>query len=437
MPSATRRRTPAPSVPVEQTTLANGLRVVLAPDRAAPTVAVCVLYDVGFRSEPEGRTGFAHLFEHLMFEGSWSLPKLRHAELVQGNGGVFNGQTRADATVYFEQLPASALELGLFLEADRMRAVRLDEETLANQIAVVQEEIRVNVLNRPYGGFPWITLPPVLFDTYNNAHNGYGSFVDLEAATVDDAADFFTRYYTPSNAVLCLAGGFDPDAALPLVERHFGSIPGRRAPKRPSFAEPIPTSERRQKMTDPLAPLPALALGYRVPDPLGDLDAYLAAVVSTEVLTDGDASRLHQRLVKNDRCATHVGGYVGTFGDPFDVRDPTMLQLVAYHPPDVATDTVLTGLDDEVDQTVADLGADELRRVVTSMQAGLLRELDDAVSRGLMLAVLEQLRGDPGLAARLPGLLAEVTPAGVSEALATWVRPDSRAVLEVVPGGQA
>jgi predicted Zn-dependent peptidase len=397
-------------------------------------VAVCVLYDVGFRSEPEGRTGFAHLFEHLMFEGSWSLPKLRHAELVQGNGGVFNGQTRSDATVYFEQLPATALELGLFLEADRMRAVRLDEETLANQIAVVQEEIRVNVLNRPYGGFPWITLPPVLFTTYNNAHNGYGSFVDLEAATVDDAADFFTRYYAPSNAVLCLAGSVDPDTALPLVERHFGSIPGRPAPKRPSFAEPVPTTQRRATMVDGLAPLPALALGYRVPDPLAELDAYLAAVVAAEVLTDGDASRLHERLVKKERCATHVGGYVGTFGDPFDVRDPTMLQLVAYHPPDVAADAVLAALDDEVERTVADLEADELSRVVTSMQAGLLRQLDDAVARGLMLAVLEQLRGDPGLAARLPGLLAEVTPAAVSEALAAWVRPDRRAVLEVVPG---
>src|SRR5687767_7956482 len=166
---AVRTKIPTPSLPLERFTLGNGLRVVLQPDRTAPAVAVLVRYDVGFRSEPEGRTGFAHLFEHLMFEGSTSLEKLRHAQLVQSNGGTFNGHTTPDATVYFEQLPAGALELGLFLEADRMRAVRLNEETMANQIAVVKEEIRVNVLNRPYGGFPWIKLPEVLYSTFNNA----------------------------------------------------------------------------------------------------------------------------------------------------------------------------------------------------------------------------------------------------------------------------
>ena len=273
MPARVAAARPRVAFPVERFRLANGLRVVVSPDRSAPVVVVAVYYDVGFRSEPEGRTGFAHLFEHLMFEGSVHLEKMQHARLVQGNGGEFNGSTAEDFTNYFEMLPSGALELGLFLEADRMLGVRLNEETLANQTAVVKEEIRVNVLNRPYGGFPWIHLPPVLFRTFNNAHNGYGSFVDLEAATIEDAAEFFERYYAPANAVLAVVGDADPDAVQGLVERHFGAVPSRPAPTLPGWWEPPPDSERRAVHDDALAPAPALAVGYRVPDPV---DAILA-----------------------------------------------------------------------------------------------------------------------------------------------------------------
>ena len=185
---------PATNYPVERFTLANGLRVVLAPDRSAPVIGVAVVYDVGIRSEPEGRTGFAHLFEHLMFQGSENLEKLAHFRYIQGSGGTFNGSTHLDYTDYFETLPANALERTLFLEADRMRGPRLTEENLRNQVDVVKEEIRVNVLNRPYGGFPWLQLPPIAFESFANTHDGYGSFVDLESSAVDDAADFFEKY---------------------------------------------------------------------------------------------------------------------------------------------------------------------------------------------------------------------------------------------------
>src|ERR687893_2804802 len=169
-------RIPSPAVELYRETLPNGLRVVLTPDRSAPVVAVGVHYDVGFRSEPKGRTGFAHLFEHLMFQGSESLEKLAHFRHVQGSGGVFNGSTHQDYTDYFEVLPAAALERALFLEADRLRAPKLTIENLRNQVDVVKEEIRLNVLNRPYGGLAWITLPPVLFETFPHAHKGYGDF---------------------------------------------------------------------------------------------------------------------------------------------------------------------------------------------------------------------------------------------------------------------
>jgi predicted Zn-dependent peptidase len=237
---------PSTRYPIERFTLDNGLRVVLAPDRSAPVIGVAVVYDVGIRSEPEGRTGFAHLFEHLMFQGSENLEKLAHFRHVQGSGGTFNGSTHLDYTDYYETLPANALERALFLEADRMRGPRLTEENLRNQVDVVKEEIRVNVLNRPYGGFPWLKLPPVMFDTFPNAHDGYGSFGDLESATVDDARAFFERYYAAGNAVLAVSGDFDVAEATSLVERHFGDAraagpaaaglrragPDRRAPAR-------------------------------------------------------------------------------------------------------------------------------------------------------------------------------------------------------------
>ena len=428
---------PRPRLAVERFALDNGLRVVVSPDRSVPTVGIAVFYDIGFRSEPVGRTGFAHLFEHLMFQGSASLDKGEADRLIEGNGGVGNGSTHADYTNYITQLPSNALDLGLFLEADRMRAARLTDETLRNQIEVVKEEIRVNVLNRPYGGFPWIDLPPVMFKTYNNAHNGYGSFVDLESATTDDAADFFRRYYCPANAVLSVAGDLDADEARALIERHFGDIPRRRPPARPDFSEPPPKSERRQATVDRLAPLPAIALGYRIPDPIGKLGEYLPVVVLGDLLAGGEASRLYQRLVKRDRTATHAFGMVGTFGDPFDVRDPTMLQLLAYLPPGTPLDVVLEGIDDEIGELTQGVPGDEVDRVVTGLASEWFRQLDNVLERAMVIGVLEQQRKRPELVNELPALLADVTPDAVAGAAEAWLRGRGRAVLEIIPGAPA
>ena len=419
---------------LQRFTLPNGLRVVLAPDRSAPVIGVAVVYDVGIRSEPEGRTGFAHLFEHLMFQGSESLEKLAHFRHIQGSGGTFNGSTHIDYTDYYEMLPSNALERALFLEADRMRGPRLTQENLRNQVDVVKEEIRVNVLNRPYGGFPWLKVPPVMFETFPNAHDGYGSFEDLEAATVPDAAEFFERYYAAGNAVLAVAGDFDADRAARLVERHFGDVPARPAPVRPDFTEADLTGERRDAYTDRLAPLPAVAAAWRVPDPVRDFGAYLPYVVLAEILTDGDASRLVQRLVLTDRSVTSVGGYIGFMGEPFEVRDPTALLLQAHLPPGGSVDPVLTTMAEECDKVANEgLTEGELARTVARMATHLLRDTDALLGRALRLAVLEQQRGDAGLAAQLPQLLAEVTEDQVRAAAATLV-PSRRAVVEVIPG---
>jgi zinc protease len=428
---------PAPTFEIVRHTLENGLRVVVAPDRSAPVVGVAVLYDVGFRSEPEGRTGFAHLFEHLMFQGSVTLDKLEHFRYVESSGGTFNGSTHFDYTNYYEALPANALERGLFLEADRMRGPRITEENLANQLDVVKNEIRVNVLNAPYGGFPWIYLPPVLFDTFANSHNGYGGFEDLESATTDDAKDFFQRYYAPANAVLTVAGDLDVDETLALVEKHFGDIRKRRAPKRPSFAEPPLTAERRETHTDPHAPIPAVAVGYRVPDPVAHLDELLAVLMLAEVLTDGDASRLQRRLVHQDRLVTDIEAYVGEFGDPFDERDPTALTISAHYPASTKLDAVLGAVDEELAKVADDgLARGELDRVRTRLVSVLVRDLDAVLSRTLEIAKYELVHGRAELISELPERLAAVTAADVQHAAST-LRPDNRAVLELIAGGAA
>ncbi|UQS22730.1 insulinase family protein [Amycolatopsis thermalba] len=417
-------------------TLHNGLRVVLAPDPTAPVVGVAVHYDVGFRSEPEGRTGFAHLFEHLMFQGSESLEKLAHFKLVQSSGGTFNGSTHPDYTDYYEVLPSAALERALFLEADRMRAPKLTRENLANQIDVVKEEIRLNVLNRPYGGFPWILLPPVLYSTFPNAHNGYGDFTDLEQASLDDCAAFFDTYYSPANAVLTVAGDVEPDRARELIEKHFGDVPHRPAPPKRSFAEPPPSGEVRGHHTDPHAPLPALAVGYRLPDPVGELDAYLANLVLAGVLTDGDGSRLQQRLVHREPLVTDIGAGAGLFG-PFEARDPDTFSITAIHSPDVSAERVLTAIDEELEKLAATPpDAQELAKVTARWSASLHAEHDRLMSRTLSLGAFELLYGDPTLVSRLPDRMAAVTSEDVAAA-AKALRPDSRAVLLVEPEGGA
>lgn len=413
--------------------LRNGLRVVLSPDPGAVAVGVAVHYDVGMRSEPAGRTGFAHLFEHLMFEGSESVATHEHARLVQGVGGSFNGSTHPDYTEYHEVIPPHALDRTLFLEADRMRSPSLTEATLRNQIDVVKEEIRVNVLNRPYGGFPWLALPPVLFESFANTHNGYGDFVDLEESSVADAREFFTRYYAPGNAILTISGGFDVDEARKLVRRHFASIPAREVPVRPAFGEPERTEAAYEEVLDQHAPMPATALGWQSPDPVGSLREYLGSVVLCDVLYDGEASRLHQQIVIRQQLATAAYAYCGTFGDPFDQRAASTITIQMNHSDANQRDDAIAAVDGILASIATDgPTSDELERVRTRMVAQLLRELDSVVERALRLGTLELLYGRAELVNELPVMLAEVTSDDV-RAAAARLTPSSRATVALTP----
>ena len=429
-------RLPKADYPVERATLPSGLRVVISPDRGSGVVGVAMHVDVGFRSEPVGRTGFAHLFEHLMFQGSESLPKLEHFRIVQSSGGSFNGSTHFDYTEYHELLPAGALERGLFLEADRFRAPALTDENLANQVDVVSEEIRLNVLNRPYGGFPWIHLPPVLFETFANSHNGYGDFTDLRAATVADCADFFERYYCPANCVLTVCGDVAPDDALALIHRHFDDIPYRPAPTRPDFSEPSPTERRVVDHPDPLAPSPALAVGWRIPDPVRDLPAYLAHIVLGGVLADGESSPLQSLLVNRKALATSAWAGPGLMG-PLDGRDPDVFVLGALHPAGIEPDAVIDAAVDIIARIAATgPAADELRRAQARFTANLFAECDSVMARTRNLGLFELLHGRAELLGELPRLVGSLRAADIAGAAAA-LDPRRCAVLRVVPTGAA
>ena len=418
----------------ERTVLANGLKVLVVPGPADNLVGVSVIYNVGFRSEPEGRTGFAHLFEHMMFQGSAHVGKVEHIRLIESAGGVMNGHTRADLTAYYEAMPPSALELALFLEADRMASLAITEENLSNQVDVVKEEILGNVVNRPYGGFPWILLPALAFDSYPNAHNGYGDFSHLEQATVEESHDFYTTYYAPSNAVLTVVGSCQPDEVFSLAERYFGAIPHRPVPAHGPWPEPRLTKARRRTVTDRLAPQPAFAVGYRTVDPVGQLDRYVVYHLLADVLGSGDASRLTARLVHKDHKVTDVGCMLGTFGDDdFFVREPSLFQVVVFHPGAATTDALLKAVDEEIERLATDGPTkEELARVVASSSADLWRSLDSIVNRSHMIGSLETIHGAAELIDELAPRLGAVSAADVAAAAAD-LAGQPPAILELQP----
>ncbi|WP_432924933.1 M16 family metallopeptidase [Microbispora sp. CA-135349] len=412
-------------------TLGNGLRVVIAEERSAPVAGVAVHYGVGFRSEAEGRSGFAHLFEHLMFQGGAGT-RDDHFRQVEGAGGFCNASTRQDYTDFYDVVPAEALEHVLALEAARMREPKITQRAVRAQASVVREEV-LGKLRRPYGGFPWPRLSPVLFRTFANAHDGYGDHAALEGVTVAECAEFFDRRYSPSNAVLTVAGDVDAQRTLDAVERLFGSIPARPAPAAVSFWEPEPRGVAEGGYADPLAPLPAVAVGHRVPDPATAPRAHIALSVLASILAANAASRLPERIRRDHGQAVTVTARAGLF-DLLDARDPDMWILTAVHPGELDRGHVLDALDAEM-RSIAAAGPapGELLRARLRQRTSHHRSLDHLANRVRMLGRFELLYGDPGLATRLPALFDETTAEEVARA-ALGLRAGSRAVLTLTPG---
>lgn len=328
-------------IPVETETLANGLRVVVSPDHSASIVTVGVYYQIGFRLEPRGRSGFAHLFEHMMFQGSEHAGKMEHIRLINSSGGVLNGSTHYDLTNYYEVVPSNALERVLWLEADRMRALKVDDENLRNQRDVVKEEVRVNVLNQPYGGFPWLDLPPVAFRNWPNAHNFYGDFADLDAASLADVRSFFQTYYAPNNAVLLVVGDADPAQGFALAHRFFDDIPRQPLPPVADVTEIPQREERRGEVEETFAQIPALAIGYHAPE-RRDPD-WCALVILDRILHGGRAARIYHSLVLEKQIALDTGGGINdSSGGAIDYNGPTLLTTTIFHKPEFSADSPRT-----------------------------------------------------------------------------------------------
>jgi zinc protease len=283
--------------------LENGLRVIIAPDHSAPVFAIAVTYNVGSHSERPGRTGFAHLFEHMMFQGSKNVGKGEHMILIENNGGAMNGTTNEDRTNYFEMLPKNQMDLALFLESDRMRSLAVNQANLDNQRNAVQEERRLGIDNQPYGK-AYLEIDNLSYDNFAYKHSTIGSMADLNAATVSDVQNFFRIYYAPNNAVLTLVGDLDPAETLEKVKKYFGDIPSQPSPPKPDLSEPEHYGERRETIPDPLARLPMILMAFHTP-PGNTADNYAVQVLAN-ILSTGESSRLYQHLVKEKQLATSV-----------------------------------------------------------------------------------------------------------------------------------
>jgi zinc protease len=327
-------------IAIESTTLANGLKVVIAPDTTAPVVTVGVYYKIGFRLEPRGRSGFAHLFEHMMFQGSANAPKMQHIKLINSSGGMLNGSTHYDLTNYYEAVPSNALNRVLWLEADRMRALRVDDENLRNQRDVVKEEVRVNVLNQPYGGFPWLDMPPVAFRNWANAHNFYGDFADLDAASLVDVQTFFKTYYLPNNAVVLILGDVKAEEGVSLAKNYFGDIPAGPVPSFADPSEPEQTEERRGEVIEKFGTLPAMAIGYVVPK--RRTSDWCAMALLDQALHGGRAGRTYRDLVLEKQVAVEADGGIE---DIFGYNGPTQMTTRILHKPEYSSEATLAAFD--------------------------------------------------------------------------------------------
>ncbi|MFE2180241.1 M16 family metallopeptidase [Streptomyces sp. NPDC059455] len=410
--------------------LANGLRVVLSEDHLTPVAAVCLWYDVGSRHEVKGRTGLAHLFEHLMFQGSAQVTGNGHFELVQGAGGSLNGTTSFERTNYFETMPAHQVELALWLEADRMGSLltALDEESLENQRDVVKNERRQRYDNVPYGTAFEKLVAMAYPEGHPYHHTPIGSMADLDAASLEDAREFFRTYYAPNNAVLSIVGDIDPEQTLAWIEKYFGSIPsheGKRPPRDGTLPEVI--GGQLREVVEEEVPARALMAAYRLPhDGTRESDA---ADLALTVLGGGESSRLHNRLVRHDRTAVAAGfGLLRLSGAPslgwLDVKASGGVEVPAI---EAAVDAELARFAEEGPTP------QEMERAQAQIEREWLDRLATVGGRADELCRYAVLFGDPQLALTAVERVLDISPEEVRAVAAARLRPDNRAVLVYEP----
>jgi zinc protease len=423
-------------VPVEYYKLPNGLKVILSRDATTPTAVVGVYYAIGFRTEPKDRTGFAHLFEHMMFQGSQNLGKLAFIRLVESNGGLLNGSTRFDFTNYYQVVPSHVLETVLWAEADRMRGLDITGENLKNQQDVVKNEVKVNVLNQPYGGFPWIDLPMAANTNWYNSHNFYGDLAHLDAATLEDVRAFFRTYYAPNNAALAVTGDFDPARVKGWIERYFAGIPSTKQPPAPNLAEPRQEREKRAGRTDPLAARPGLAVAYHVPD--RNTPQWYAFGLLDQVLAQGSDSLLYDELVRKQGLTGDVNAGINWgLGSMFDYSGPMLWIAQVFHDTATPSDRVIQAMDAAIARlTAAPVDAATLERARVKMRSDLYAQVEQfaGFGRANLLASFALFDDDPSRINRLESEFEKVTPAQLQQAARDYLRPGNRTIYTIAPG---
>ncbi|MGA3027679.1 MAG: pitrilysin family protein [Bryobacteraceae bacterium] len=412
-------------IPIQQFKLANGLRVIVSEDHSAPTFAISVTYNVGSRDERKGRTGFAHLFEHMMFQGSQNVGKGEHFILVLNNGGSMNGTTSQDRTDYFEAFPSNQLDLGLYLEADRMRSLAVNESNLVNQRNAVQEEKRLGEDNAPYGQAE-DTLNELAYGNFANAHSVIGSMDDLNAATVKDVQEFFRTYYAPNNAVLVLVGDVDANTALAKVKRYFGDILAQPAPPVPDLSEGPPTGEKRKTLEDGFAQLQRIDVGFRnVP---GDTPDDWALSVLAEILGSGQSSRLYQSLVKEKELAVSAAAF------ELDHRGPSLFQARATVRPGKNVKDVEAGVLAEIERMKTEPVADwELRKAQLLFKRSNVQDLQSTLERAVEIGEFAVFYNDPDLINTMQEKIEKVTKEDIQRVARQYLTAENRAVVISVP----
>src|SRR5262245_55354392 len=418
-----------PPTPLEEFTLANGLRVVLSPDRAIPVVSIAVYYDVGSRNEREGRTGFAHLFEHMMFQGSENVPKAAHFQYIFNAGGTMNGTTSTERTNYFETLPSNYLPLAFWLESDRMRSLKVTQENLDNQRNAVQEEKRLRYDNQPYVN-AFLRMNELIFANPANAHSTIGSMEDLDAATIDDVQEFFRIYYAPNNAVLTVVGDFDNDEARSLAEKYFANIPAQPMPPRVDVSEPEAVAFCEETFHDSLAPAPAFMLGWKIPERRTP-DFYALSLAGT-LLFEGDSSRLYQRLVKGDESVVSIEGGVD------ERRGPSALYIFALPKPGQDVKKIRAQIFEEITRIATDGPSEaEMEKLRNSLSNDAVRGRQSSMYRAQRLAEFALYDSDPRLIDSELDHYLSVTAENIKQAVARYIDVPNRVVLDIVPATAA
>jgi zinc protease len=416
-------------VDFKETTLKNGLHVITVEDPSAPVIAVSVTYNVGSRNERQGRTGFAHLFEHMMFKGSENVGSGEHFLLVFNNGGNMNGTTNEDRTNYFEALPANQLDLALFLEADRMKSLAITKDNLDNQRNAVQEERRLGLDNQPYGKSGEIQQE-LIYDNFAYKHTTIGSMEDLNAASVDDVAAFFKMYYAPNNAVLTIVGDFKTANALAKVRRYFESIPRQPDPPAVDMTEPQQKAERRTTVDDQLARAARVDLAYKaVP---GNTADFYALQVLAAALQGGQSSRLYQKLVREKEMVTNVGGFMD------EKRGVGAFYTNATLRPNAKTQDVEAAIYEEIERLKKEPIADwELQKAKNTTRRNFINNLQSSLARAVIIGQYTVYYNEPNLINERLNKVAAVTKEDVQRVANKYLVDTNRTVVITMPAPKA